>query len=93
MKNIKKIGLLLVFGGVVAIGYVASTGALTRKEYNTEKAIRLMDRPVAMKSNLHNVLFAPQTLEFWVANAGANTPAAKEPYTHYSLEKLLDLAE
>jgi hypothetical protein len=52
-----------------------------------------MDRPVAMKSNLHNVLFAPQTLEFWVANAGANTPAAQEPYTHYYLEKLLDLAE
>ncbi len=32
MKNIKKIGLLLVLG-VVAIGYVASTGALTRKDY------------------------------------------------------------
>ena len=62
-------------------------------KYNAEKAIRLMDRPVAMKSNLHNVLFAPQTLEFWVANAGANTPAAKEPYTHYSLEKLLDMVE
>jgi hypothetical protein len=62
-------------------------------KYNTEKAIRLMDRPVAMKSNLHNVLFAPQTLEFWVANAGANTPAAQEPYTHYYLEKLLDLAD
>jgi hypothetical protein len=62
-------------------------------KYDEEKAIRLMDRPVAMKSNLHNVLFAPQTLEFWVANAGANTPAANEPYTHYSLEKLLDLAE
>ncbi len=62
-------------------------------KYNAERAIRLMDRPVAMKSNLHNVLFAPQTLEFWVANAGANTPAAKEPYTHYYLEKLLEMAE
>jgi hypothetical protein len=42
-----------------------------------------------MKSNLHNVLFASQTLEFWVANAGVGTPAANEPYTHYSLKNLL----
>jgi hypothetical protein len=54
-------------------------------------AIALMDRPVAMKSNLHNVLFAPQSLEFWVANAGANTLACKEPYIHYSLVELLSL--
>jgi hypothetical protein len=54
-----------------------------------EEAIRLMDRPVAMKSNLHNVLFVPQALEFWVANAGAGTPACNEPYTHYSLSELL----
>ncbi len=58
---------------------------------DAEKAIRLMDRPVAMKSNLHDVLFAPQSLEFWVANAGAHTPACNEPYTHYSLKALLDL--
>jgi hypothetical protein len=58
---------------------------------DSQKAIRLMDRPVAMKSNLHNVLFAPQTLEFWVANAGSNTPAANEPYTHYSLSALLQM--
>jgi len=56
---------------------------------DAQKAIRLMDRPVAMKSNLHSVLFAPQTLEFWVANAGVNTPACNEPYTHYSLKDLL----
>ena len=58
-------------------------------EIDSEKAIRLMDRPVAMKSNLHDVLFAPQSLEFWVANAGAHTPACNEPYTHYSLKDLL----
>jgi hypothetical protein len=56
---------------------------------DSKKAIRLMDRPVAMKSNLHDVLFAPQSLEFWVANAGAHTPACNEPYTHYSLKELL----
>jgi isopenicillin-N N-acyltransferase-like protein len=58
-------------------------------KFDVEKAIHLMDRPVAMKSNLHDVLFAPQTLEFWVANAGANTPAANEPYTHYNFKQLL----
>jgi predicted choloylglycine hydrolase len=56
---------------------------------DAEKAIRLMDRPVAMKSNLHNVLFAPQSLELWVANAGGATPACQEPYFHYDLQALL----
>jgi len=67
-----------------------------KKDYgklDAEKAIHLMDRPVAMTSNLHNVLFAPQTLEFWVANAGSNTPAANEPYTHYAMKDLLQKLE
>ncbi len=58
-----------------------------------QKAIHLMDRPVAMKSNLHDVLFIPQSLEFWVANAGAHTPACNEPYYHYNLKQLLELVE
>ncbi len=56
---------------------------------DVEKAIHLMDRPVAMKSNLHDALFAPQSLEVWVANAGPKTPASSEPYTHYEIKKLL----
>jgi Acyl-coenzyme A:6-aminopenicillanic acid acyl-transferase len=62
-------------------------------EIDSDKAIHLMDRPVAMKSNLHNALFAPQSLEFWVANAGLNTPACNEPYTHYNLGELLKQLE
>ena len=58
-----------------------------------QAAIHLMDRPVAMKSNLHTALFAPQTLELWIANAGANTPAVNEPYTRYSIPELLQLLE
>ncbi len=58
-------------------------------KFTVEMAIRLMDRPVAMKSNLHNVLFVPQAQEFWVANAGAHTPACQEPYTRYSLIELI----
>jgi hypothetical protein len=53
-------------------------------------AIHLMDRPVSMKSNLHSALFAPESMEFWVANAGVNTPASKEPYYHYSFKDLLE---
>ncbi|MEN8194518.1 MAG: C45 family peptidase, partial [Bacteroidota bacterium] len=56
---------------------------------DAETAIHLMDRPVAMKSNLHNALFAPESMEFWVANAGLNTPAAKEPYYRYDFKSLL----
>jgi hypothetical protein len=56
---------------------------------DVKKAIELMDRPVAMKSNLHNVLFVPQSLEFWVANAAAHTPACNETYSRYSLSDLL----
>ncbi len=52
-------------------------------------AIELMKRPVAMKSNLHAVLFAPDTLDFWVANASAKNPACDNPFTHYNLTELL----
>lgn len=57
---------------------------------DAQKAIHLMDRPVSMKSNLHSALFAPESMEFWVANAGVHTPASKEPYYHYSFKDLLD---
>ncbi len=62
-------------------------------QINAEKAIRLMDRPVAMNAALHTVLFAPQTLEFWVANAGPDTPAPMNPYTHFDMRELLERLE
>ncbi|MCP5524489.1 MAG: hypothetical protein H7A46_23415 [Verrucomicrobiales bacterium] len=52
-------------------------------------ARHLMDRPVAMKSNIHSVLFAPETLDFWVANADSRDLAAHTRYTHYNLGELL----
>jgi len=58
--------------------------------FTAETALRLMDRPVAMKSNLHNVLFEPQTTRFWVANAGKDgQPAASQQYFHFKLRDLL----
>ncbi len=50
----------------------------------------LMRRPVAMASNIHSVLFAPETLELWVANADAANVASHCRYTRYDLRALLE---
>ena len=50
-----------------------------------------MDRPVAMKSNLHSVLFETTTTRFWVANASKDgKPAAEQPYHAFQLRDLLE---
>src|SRR5678816_2119863 len=56
---------------------------------DAESARDLMCRPVAMNSNIHCALFAPDTLELWVANADSKNVAAHARYTHYSLTELL----
>ncbi len=49
--------------------------------FDAESARHLMDRPVAMKSNLHSVLFETTTTRFWVANASKDgKPASEQPY-------------
>lgn len=59
-------------------------------EFDAESARRLMDCPVAMKSNLHDVLFAPQSTKFWVANASKDKqPAAEQKYYSFQLTELL----
>lgn len=59
-------------------------------KFTAESALRLMDRGVAMKSNLHNVLFEPETTSFWVANATHDKqPAADQPYHAFQLSELL----
>lgn len=55
-----------------------------------QAALELMDRPVAMKSNLHNVLFEPKSTRFWVANASPEKePACAQPYYQFQLSELL----
>ncbi len=49
----------------------------------------LMSRPVAMQSNLHNVLFVPADGLLYVANASHNQPAAERPYVRLDLRELL----
>ncbi|MDX2035825.1 MAG: C45 family peptidase [Isosphaeraceae bacterium] len=59
--------------------------------FDAASALRLMDRPVAMKSNLHSVLFETTTTRFWVANASSDgRPAAEQPYHAFQLSTLLE---
>jgi outer membrane lipoprotein-sorting protein len=56
-------------------------------------ALELMKRPVCMTSNVHAALFEPETLDFWVANADLQNPAAHTRFTRYNLRELLKPAE
>ena len=59
-------------------------------KFDAESARHLMDRPVAMKSNLHSVLFETTTTRFWVANASKDgKPASEQPYQAFQLSELL----
>ncbi|RME95115.1 MAG: hypothetical protein D6766_04130, partial [Verrucomicrobia bacterium] len=59
---------------------------------DARSAWRLMDRPVAMTSNIHCALFAPETLDLWVAHANSRDVAAHVPPVHFNLRELLDQA-
>ncbi len=57
---------------------------------DVHKLIEIIKRPVAMRSNLHNAIFAPETLEMWFADAGRHTPACDEPYAKVNLRELIE---
>jgi hypothetical protein len=58
-------------------------------KFDADGARDLMTRPVCMTSNIHSVLFAPDTLDFWVANADSKNVASHTRYTHYNLTALV----
>ena len=58
-------------------------------KFTADSARDLMTRPVCMTSNIHSVLFDPETLDFWVANADSKNPASHTRYTKYNLTELL----
>jgi hypothetical protein len=61
-----------------------------RGTFDADSARRLMDRPVAMKSNLHSVLFETTSGKLWVANASADgKPAATQPYHAFDFPAIL----
>jgi isopenicillin-N N-acyltransferase-like protein len=57
--------------------------------FDARSARDLMTRPVCMNSNIQSVLFEPDTLDFWVANADSEHVASAARYTHYNLRALL----
>lgn len=60
---------------------------------DAQRLIAIIKRPVAMTSNLHNAVFAPETQEMWFADAGRHTLACDEHYAHFSLESLVGYYE
>lgn len=56
---------------------------------DAEQSKQLMCRPVAMDSNLHNVLFVPEDGVLYVANASHSQPAADRPYVRIDFLDLL----
>ncbi len=58
-------------------------------KFDEDSARDLMSRPVCMNSNIQSVLFAPGSLDFWVANADSENVASATRYTKYNLAELL----
>lgn len=54
-----------------------------------ELLMTIIKRPVAMKSNLHNAIFRPETLDMWFADASRKGPACDSPYTLINLREAL----
>lgn len=50
--------------------------------------LEIIKRPVAMKSNLHNVIFQPQSLQISVADADRGGLACEQPYRIYTWDDL-----
>ncbi len=55
--------------------------------------IDIIKRPVSMSSNLHDAIFAAESLDMWCADAGRHTPACDEPYAHFNLGRLIRFYE
>jgi hypothetical protein len=56
---------------------------------DAQQSMNLMCRPVAMNSNLHNVLFVPEDGVLYIANASHSQPAADRPYVRLDFLELL----
>jgi isopenicillin-N N-acyltransferase-like protein len=51
--------------------------------------IEAIKQPVAHTTNLHNAIFAPESLEIWISHAGPhNEPACDQPYHHFEWKSL-----
>ncbi|MDO5307939.1 MAG: C45 family peptidase [Planctomycetia bacterium] len=64
------------------------------KEYygkiDVNAMMEIIKRPVAMKSNLHDAIMTPETLDLWHAEAGLTTLGCDEPYLHVNIKTLME---
>jgi isopenicillin-N N-acyltransferase-like protein len=49
----------------------------------------MIKTPVTNETNLHNAIFRPSTLDFWVSHAGEEAPASEQSYAQFNLKELL----
>lgn len=78
---------------VTAPGRQPALSGRLRENYgkiDVEVMKQIITRPVAMKSNLQDAIFLPETLDVYFAYAGPKTVACDEPYTHLNLRELID---
>jgi len=58
--------------------------------FDVESVRKLLERPIAGRSNLYNALFEPASTKIWIANAASDgKPAAEQPYHSFKLSELL----
>jgi hypothetical protein len=60
----------------------ATARVLQGGKFTIDQAWRMMDAPVAMNSNLHNVLMQPATGKLWIAHAAADKSPAWRQRRH-----------
>ena len=58
-------------------------------QIDVETMQQMIKRPVAMNSNLHDVVFTPESLDLWHAEAGKDGPACDEPYLRINLKETI----
>ncbi len=59
-------------------------------QMNVQDLQEIIKMPVARPSNLHNAIFAPRTLEGWIAHAGEKGElACDQPYYHFDMISLM----
>jgi len=58
--------------------------------FDADSVRKLLERPIAGRSNLHNALFEPASTKMWIANAASDgKPAAEQSYHSFQLSELL----
>lgn len=79
----------LVYGG----HYREKMGEILKDERGKITPERLMNEiipKIVMPSNFQNVIYSPETLEFWVSNASSpGDRAAEQPYTYFNFGEAL----